>query len=204
MSSILHPPVRLRALPALLAVLSALLLPAAASAQEEKPAADKPGQEFPLGKEPEVKVGQIYVVGKTGVWNIRCIKTEKPPEPCHIHQLVRDQDGNPVAELTFFHLPAGGPAVLGATATTPLGTLLQAGLTFQIGDEKPKQYPFNWCEAAGCVSRMGFTGLELEKLKKAKTAKMQIASILAPDKPVVLTVPLDGFAEAFKQVLVRK
>jgi len=159
-------------------------------------------EEFPLGNKPAAQVGQVYNVGKSGDWNVRCVKTEKPPEPCHIHQILADDAGNQVAEISFFHLPPGSQAAAGATATTPLGTLLQAGLLISIDGDEARQYPFNWCEAVGCVSRMGFTGLELEKMKKGKEAVMRVTSIMAPDKPVYLKISLTGFSEAFKKILL--
>jgi len=188
--------------PLLTAIVFALAatLASGASAQDTSTAETS---EFPIGTEPEIQVGQVYVVEKKGDWNVRCLKTEEGPEPCHIHQLLTDGDGNSVAELTFFHLPGGGPAVLGATATTPLGTALQSGVQISIDGGKSKQYPFNWCEGIGCISRMGFTGLELEMLKKGTQATLTIASITNPAKPIILGVSLKGFSDGFAAVLVK-
>ncbi len=188
----------------ILAKLSLLALSAAfatvVAAQETTEEVD---DQFPIGTEPPVQVGQPYLIEKVGDWDVRCVKLEEQPEPCHIYQLLKNEQGNPVAEISFFHLPGGGAAVLGASAVTPLGTLLQNQLIFSIDGGAPKQYPFNWCETIGCIARMGFTGLELESLKKGTNATMTIASVVAPGKPVVLTISLKGFSEGFKKVLVK-
>ncbi len=160
-------------------------------------------EEFPIGTNPEIQVGQTYIKQASGDWNVRCIKVAEGPEPCDIHQILNDPEGNPVAEISVFHLPPGGAAVAGATAVTPLGTLLPAQMTFGIGDAQAKQYPFNWCEAIGCIARLGFTGLELELMKKGDKAQMTVFSIQAPNQPITLTVSLKGFSDGFAQVLVK-
>ncbi|MBZ0128742.1 MAG: invasion associated locus B family protein [Rhodobacteraceae bacterium] len=159
--------------------------------------------QFPIGQEQEIQVGQTYLVEKKGAWEIRCVKVEEGAEPCHIYQLLKNTDGDPVAEISIFHLPGGGAAIAGATAITPLGTLLTAGVKLQIEDEKPKVYPFNWCEGVGCISRMGLTGLEIQKMKKGSVAEFTIVSIAAQDQPVTLKMDLNGFSDAFTAVLVK-
>ncbi len=158
---------------------------------------------FPIGTEKEVQVGQTYFVEKIGDWDVRCMKVAEGTEPCDIFQTLTNQDGQPLAEISVFHLPAGGAAVAGATIVTPLGTLLPAQLTFEIDGGKPKQYPFNWCEAVGCISRLGFTGLELEMMKKGGEARLTIASISAPNQPLTITISLAGFSDGFSAVLIK-
>ena len=180
-----------------------VLATALASSAMAQETAEQASEEFPIGTKPEIKVGQVYLVETKGDWNVRCMKTAEGDDPCHIHQVLKDERGNSVAEISFFHLPGGGAAVAGATATTPLGTLLQAQLTFKIDESPAKQYPFNWCEAVGCISRMGFTGLELELLKKGSNASVTIASVVSPTQPVTVPVSLTGFSDGFRAVLVK-
>lgn len=161
-------------------------------------------EEFPVGAEPEIQIGQTYLVKKSGDWEVRCVKVAEGPEPCHIYQLLKDADGNAVSEISVFHLPGGGAAVAGATAITPLGTMLTAGLLFAIGDKPPKQYPFNWCESVGCIARIGLTGIELEAMKKGSQAQLQISSIRAPGKKVEVPISLKGFSDGFSAVLVNQ
>ncbi len=57
-------------------------------------------------------------------WEQRCIRTESGADPCQLYQLLKDDQGKSVAEFTIFGLPAGWPAVAGATIIVPLETLL--------------------------------------------------------------------------------
>lgn len=175
----------------------ALVLGAPVSAQETTT------EEFPLGKTPETQVGQLYLKEKNGDWLVRCVKTEEGPEPCHAYQLLNDTDGNPVAEISIFHLPGGGAAVAGANAIVPLGVLLPLALNFAVDDAAPKAYPYNWCEAVGCVARLGFSGLELEAMKRGKTATLTIYFVTTPNQPINLPFSLDGFSKSFSAVLVK-
>jgi invasion protein IalB len=174
---------------------------ASPSLAQQKPAA--PADGFPIGTAPEIKVGQTYVKKTIGAWDVRCVKVKEGPEACHIYQLLKDKDGNSVAEISFFHLPGGGTAILGATVVTPLGTMLQNQLVFKVDGGSARQYPFGWCETGGCVARMGFTGLELEGLRKGKQASVTISSVVDPTKPITLTISLKGFADGFSAVLVK-
>ncbi len=175
-------------------------LPAGAEAQDTTPKAE----DFPVGTEAQVQVGQTYLKKTSGDWQVRCIKTADGPEPCQLYQLLNNDQKTPVAELSFFHLPGGGAVVLGATVITPLGTMLQSQLKFEIPGAQPKLYPYGWCEAAGCIARLGFTGLELEGLKKGDAASITIASIANPQQPIKLTISLKGFSEGFKEILVKQ
>jgi invasion protein IalB len=95
-------------------------------------------EEFPIGKSPDVQIGQPYVLKQEGSWQVRCVKAEVEPESCFIYQLLKDSEGNSVAEVNIFHLPGGGAAVAGANIITPLGTLLQNQVMLSIGGEAPK------------------------------------------------------------------
>ena len=115
----------------------AALIAAPAIAQDTK---SSTVEAFPVGKAPEVQVGQTYVVKQEGDWQIRCVKVEEGPEPCHMYQLVKDSEGNPVAEMNISHLPGGGAAVAGANVITPLGTLLLNQMIFKIDENEGKAY----------------------------------------------------------------
>jgi invasion protein IalB len=173
----------------------------AAGAVNAQDNADNTG--FPIGADQNVQPGQIYLKEKSGAFEIRCIKATEGNDPCQLYQLLNGPSGNPIAEISLFHLPGGGAAVLGAEAITPLGTLLTAGLGFQIGEAAPKSYPFNWCMGDGCVSRLGFTGLELEALKRGNEATLVIYSIEQPNEPIQIKLSLDGFSDGFSKILVK-
>jgi invasion protein IalB len=147
-------------------------------------------------------IGSTYVAANFEAWEQRCVRTEGGIDPCQLYMLLKDDQGNAVAEFTMFGLPAGaeGPAVAGATFIAPLETLLTTGMTLQIDTSKPKAYPFTFCAQIGCVSRLGFTAEEVAQMKKGANAVITIVPFVAPDQKVTLTLSLKGFTAGLEAV----
>lgn len=200
-------------LPALLATVVALGAPALAQTTET-PAQEAPAQETPavpveqvgdlntgepVGGEPGV--GGAYVAEVFGDWSLRCVRTESGEDPCQLYQLLRDQSGNAVAEISMFPLPEGQQAVAGATIITPLETLLTEQLTLRIDGGQAKRYPFTFCAPVGCVSRVGFLAAEVDAFRRGREATVRIVPAAAPDQEVILTVSLTGFTAGFNKVV---
>lgn len=148
------------------------------------------------------KVGDTYTAASFDSWDQRCVKTDLSADPCQLYQLLKDQDGNSVAEFSVFTLPEGseGPAVAGATFIAPLETLLTEGLRIEVDGNKPRAYPFTFCAQIGCVARIGFTTEEVDMLKKGAKATAVIVPFVAPDQKVVLEVSLKGFTAGMDAV----
>ncbi len=167
-------------------------LPAHAQTEDTTPAAEADlslGQEVP---------GTPYVAGQHGDWEQRCVRApEGQDDPCQIYQLLRDQDGNSVAEISIFPLPEGGQAVAGATIATPLETLLTQQITLSVDGGTAKRYPYNYCDAAGCYARVGFTASDLSALKRGAAATMRIVPVQRSDQAVLLTLSLSGFTAGY-------
>jgi invasion protein IalB len=150
------------------------------------PAADGPGSQ--------------YVAAKFDAWEQRCIKTEDGSDPCQLYQLLKDAEGNSVAEISMFDLPEGSEAAAGATIIAPLETLLTENLTLQIDGGAAKIYPFTWCSQLGCVARVGFTGAEVDQFRKGAKAVVTIIPVVAPDQKVALDISLKGFTAGYEAV----
>lgn len=184
---------------------------APAAAATEAPAADAPvadglnmGTEAgapvaPLTQE-TAEVGQTYTLAAFELWEQRCTKMEDGSDPCQLYQLLKDKDGNNVAEISMFALPAGGQAAAGATIIAPLETLLTANLLLAIDGTKPKIYPFTFCAQIGCIARVGFTAAEVDQFKKGAKATMTIVPAAAPDQKVDLDLSLNGFTAGYDAV----
>lgn len=151
-----------------------------------------------VGGEP--KPGSTYVAAKFENWEQRCVKTGGEADPCQLYQLLKDADGNSVAEFSIFSLPEGapGPAVAGANFIAPLETLLTEGLRLSIDGAATRAYPFTVCTSVGCVARIGFTAEEVAQFKKGAKATMMIVPFVAPDQQVALEVSLKGFTAGFE------
>jgi invasion protein IalB len=198
---------------ALALILALAAAPVVAQTTEEAPAAegesvtaDSPtGDNLSLGQEvgADDGIGSTYVSANFEAWEQRCVRTETGVDPCQLYLLLKDKDGNSVAEFTMFNLPAGseGPAVAGATFIAPLETLLTAGMAMQIDGAKGKVYPFTFCTQIGCVARIGFTAEEVAQMKQGGNAVLTIVPFVAADQKVELTMSLKGFTAGLDAVI---
>lgn len=188
--------------------LSALLVAAAlpALAQEAAPADDL-SMGVEAGAAPAIltaetaQVGQGYLATTFELWEQRCEKTEDGKDPCQLFQLLKDTDGNAVAEFSVFPLPAGGQAAAGATVVVPLETLLTEALTIAIDTSPAKVYPFTFCTQIGCVARVGFTAEEVEQFKKGAKATVTLVPAASPETQVNLDISLKGFTAGYDAVV---
>ncbi len=167
-------------------------------------AAPAPADSLALGQEVGAAdgPGSNYTAATFEAWEQRCVKTESGVDPCQLYLLLKDKEGNSVAEFTIFNLPKGseGPAVAGATFIAPLETLLTTGMLMQIDASKPKAYPFSFCTQIGCIARIGFTAEEIAAMKSGANAVITIVPFVAPDEKVELTLSLKGFTAGLDAV----
>ncbi len=177
-------------------ILTSLLLASTSMAQdaakepEQKPAGE---ETFPVAKEP---AKGPYVKSTFGAWEIRCIKLESG-ENCSLYQLIKDDSGNPTAEISIVALPEGQEAKAGVTFVSPLATLLTRGIAYSIDSDRARRYNFNWCDRGGCVARFGFSAEEIDFMKNGKVGTFTIVALAAPENPLALKLPLDGFTDAW-------
>lgn len=176
-------------------------------AASEAPAAEapaQPGSDLNMGQTegqpPADGPGSTYTAGTHGDWEQRCVRTEDGKDPCQLYQLLKDGEGNSVAEISLFALPAGQQAAAGATIIAPLETLLTAQLSMKVDTAAAKVYPFTWCSQVGCVARVGFTQAEVDGFKRGKKATITIVPVVAPDQKVNLDVSLSGFTAGYDAV----
>lgn len=179
--------------------------PAADATTTEAPAADAPASDeaaadLSMGTEVAAAdaVGTPYIRDTFGDWSMRCLRAEEgAADPCQLYQLLLDADGNSVAEISMFPLPAGGQAAAGATIVVPLETLLTEDLQITVDGTAPRRYPFTFCNRAGCVARVGFTQAEIDQFKRGNSANVRMVPAAAPTEEVVLNVSLSGFTAGY-------
>ncbi|TRW96179.1 invasion associated locus B family protein [Paracoccus sp. M683] len=149
----------------------------------------------------EPQIGAYYVKSTHSDWTIRCVNAgEGEPDPCELYQLLKDGQGNSVAEVTMIPL-AQGEAAAGATIVAPLETDLVRGLGLKIDSAQTRGYPFNFCAPVGCISRMGFDTAGLNGLKRGNAAVVSLLPFGAdPENPVELPMSLSGFTAAFSEL----
>jgi len=175
----------------------------AAPGDQVQPEGDVPGGALPeldLGEQidTEPATGQPYIREEFTDWALRCIQApEGQPDPCELYQLLRDADGNEVAEFSVVPLPEGGEAVAGATVVAPLETLLTEQLVITVDGGEARRYPFRFCNRAGCVAQIGLTDAQVTQLKRGSAAQVRLVPAAAPDEEVVLDVSLSGFTAGY-------
>lgn len=158
-------------------------------------AQDTAVDQFPVGGVNTETEPQEVVRGVYGDWEIRCTTANNT---CFLYQLMLNNEGTPVAELSLVKLPVGSEAVAGATVVAPLGTLLTRGVLYSVDDGEPTQYPFSWCTAPGCFSRFGLTDLTVNTMKSGNEIKITLFSIANTQAPVEVNASLNGFTAAFE------
>lgn len=189
--------------------------PAAETPAAESPAADAPTADAPATGSPATDlslgapaagsgpdaIGKTYTAETHGDWQLQCVRTENGDDPCQIYQLMKDADGNAVADISLFGLPGGQQAAAGATIMTPLETLLTQQITIKVDAADAKVYPFTFCAQMGCFARVGFTAAEIEGFKKGNKATITVVPMAAPDQKVAVNMSLKGFTAAYEAVL---
>lgn len=145
-------------------------------------------------------VGRSYTKATFDDWEQRCIRTEDGADPCQLYQLLRDEGGNAVAEMSIFALPEGQQAAAGSTIITPLETLLTGQLTLSIDGGAAKRYPFDFCAEQGCFARIGFTDDEIQDFRGGNAGELVIVPAAAPDQQIELQISLKGFTAGYDAV----
>jgi len=169
-----------------------------ATAQE----AEAPAQDDTTAEEADtLRVGQPYIREEFGDWAVRCVKAaEGREDSCNLYQLLFSDEGASVAEFNIFELPGDGEVAAGATVVVPLETLLTENLIIAVDGQNARAYPFNFCNSAGCVARIGFTQAEVDEFKRGVTAIVRIVPAAAPEQEVLLDVSLLGFTAGYDSV----
>jgi len=195
-----------------LAALACFALSGAAMAQETATQEETPNTvptsegDLSLGEDTSVpQVGQTYVREVVQDWEIQCVKTETgEDEPCQMYQLLQNEAGNPVAEVSLFKLPQGGQAVAGATVIVPLETALQAQLRIAVDGAQSKRYPYSLCNQIGCFARIGLTNSDLNGFKRGAKAVVTVVPFVAQDQQIQLEMSLNGFTASFDKTTVAR
>ena len=93
----------------LTAALLGTCLPALAQTADATAPADGVAMGVPDGipDRTSAAMNSVYLAASFDAWQQRCMKKEDGADPCELYQLLKDETGNPVAEISFFTLPEG-------------------------------------------------------------------------------------------------
>ncbi|WP_439122981.1 invasion associated locus B family protein [Marivita sp.] len=141
-----------------------------------------------------------YVKTTHGDWAVQCLRVQEGPEPCQMYQLLKDDNGGNVAEVSIFRLTNGGQVEAGGTFVVPLETLLTEKLNVRVDSGQAKRYDFSFCTTVGCYARVGFTAEDVASFRRGNAANVTIVPALAPDQRVNVIMSLSGFTAAYDEI----
>jgi invasion protein IalB len=133
-------------------------------------------------------------------WTLRCVEREAAP-PCDVVQVLTDRASGAQALLISI---ARSPteAIDAIQIVGPLGVHIPSGLGLRAGALAVEGVRFARCELQGCVveARLGEDMLAAMQASEA----LELTFVVTPGQaPVVLTVDLAGFSEAYAALLAR-
>ena len=164
--------------------------------QEE---ADSLSLEVPLNLP---KIGEPYIADRIGDWSLECVRDQDGFEKCEMTQLLLNKQKQPMSEISLFRLNNNQGISAGANIVVPLETLLTIPLTISFDEENVKQYPFSFCNAIGCIVRVGLTENEINILKKGAKANISVVHISQPNRQITFGLSLIGFTAAFERTSI--
>ncbi|KPU84049.1 hypothetical protein JI58_06155 [Marinosulfonomonas sp. PRT-SC04] len=149
-------------------------------------------------------IGSTYIAEQFDAWQLRCVRVaDGQKEPCHLFQLMKDPEGNAVAEINLVSLTNGGQAVAGATVVVPVETLLTKQLTLSVDGGAKKRYPFRFCSQIGCYSQIGLSNADIASYKRGVAASLSIVPAFAPNQTITVELSLSGFTKAYETLKTR-
>ncbi|MFI0849458.1 invasion associated locus B family protein [Mesorhizobium sp. IMUNJ 23232] len=129
-------------------------------------------------------------------WKLAC--QSAPQTACSISQQQTQQNGQRVLAI---ELLKGADGSVAGNLFLPFGLLLDAGVTLQIDDGKPREpVRFSTCLPAGCLVPLSFDAKTIAALRTGTTLRIKAKSI--DQKEVALSVSLKGLAAALDRLKV--
>jgi invasion protein IalB len=182
-----------------LSTVAAILLCGAAYAQDTT--TSEPDNGLDLGQEGP-RPGEQFVKAKFGDWDLSCIKAQQGEDPCAIVQILKGNQGDPIAEVSIGRLPEGGAAVAWANVIVPLETLLQAQLALSIDGAPRKLYNYHHCLPVGCVAQLGLSQGDIDAMKAGTKAIFSLVPARFPDQVLEMEMSLSGFTSGYDTLTV--
>lgn len=173
------------------ASLAAIALSGQALAQDQSQSPDQGQAQAQPQDEETVKATH-------GDWEIVCAASK--PELCVMRQIGLNAEGKRVLEvrirkLTDAKTKDGKPVPAAIQITTPLGSLLRAGVRVQIDSSEPTTGAFEVCLPSGCVVRDAMSEEFLGRLRAGTKATMTFGLLQRGE--IAANISLTGFTKAF-------
>lgn len=126
-------------------------------------------------------------------WRLSCPAASRPDLPCAIsNDLIDSKNQRHIAQMTIVPVKTGAVLVV----TAPYDVLLPAGMGLVLGNDKPRAYPYQLCNLAGCVVQIPFDDNLRNAMLNNDQGKLLFGSL--NKKIVAVVFSLKGFADAEK------
>jgi invasion protein IalB len=129
-------------------------------------------------------------------WQVICPGNKAKDRNCELIQDVADsKSGRRMARVAIGQEKDKKEPTL--VITTPLGVLIEPGVTLKLDSDQQKPYAFKTCVPDGCVAMAPFDSKLAGQFKDATDAALTVAA--PPDgKTIDITFSTKGFAEAYR------
>ncbi len=133
-----------------------------------------------------------------GAWDVVCATAT--PDQCTMRQIGKTADGTKVLVVHIRRLEGvetqdGKTFPAAIQITTPLGTVLRAGVKVQVDAGEPQTGVFEFCIPNGCILRDPMTEEFLASLKAGRAATMSFNVL--QQGALSVSISLKGFTKAF-------
>ena len=141
-----------------------------------------------------------YDKGKFEDWTLRCVKTNRPVDPCQLFQLMYNANGTPVAKLDV-NVSNHTARWLPVQMSSHLWKHFLQLLSLYVSMETSKAYPFVLFVKMGCVARIGLTAKDMDNNSTGNQATVIMVPAGAPDQQEKLVLSLAGFTAGHKALM---
>lgn len=132
-------------------------------------------------------------------WRLACPSASQMDRPCVLsNDLIDSKTNARVAQFTI--VPAKSGTILAITA--PFDVLLPPGLGLVLGNDKPRTYAYQTCNANGCIVEMPMDDAMKASFENSSDGKLLLASLNG--KLVSVTFSLKGFPRAEKALIANQ
>ena len=133
-----------------------------------------------------------------GDWDVVCLTAD--PKQCRLRQVGMTADGKRalvvhIAKLDGVKTQDGKIIPAAIRVTTPLGTILRAGLKVQIDGAEPQTGGFEVCVPSGCIVSEPISEEFLKRLQAGNVAKMSFNVL--QQGALNVNISLKGFTKAY-------
>jgi len=134
-----------------------------------------------------------------GSWSTRCDNGQRTAETCHAFVDVRiGEDKKQRILYVGVGYNPGEKGHLFMFSMTPLGSVLPAGVQYELDGKEMAKSGYAYCLPTGCQTEHKLSDEDVKGLKAGKEIK--VSFVLLGKGPVSVPVKLDGFTAATKDL----